>query len=235
MYGSGGFTTYEDARTSEQLRHWVDELGIPRVKVKIAESWGTNPRRDLHRVRLAREVIGDDAQLFVDANGGYSVGQAVRMAHRMADLDVSWFEEPVSSDDLDGLRTVRLQVAPDVAAGEYSYTLYDTRRLCAGAVDCVQLDLTRCGGVTGWLRGAAVAAAYNLQVSAHCAPALHAHVATAVPNLRHLEYFHDHARIESLLFDGVLDAHGGELRPDQGRPGLGLRLRGEDAEPYRTM
>jgi L-alanine-DL-glutamate epimerase-like enolase superfamily enzyme len=152
----------------------------------------------------------------------------------MADYDVTWFEEPVSSQDIAGLAAVRGQVRPDVAAGEYSWTLADSARLLTGgAVDCLQLDVTRCGGVTEFLRGAALAAAYNTQVSAHCAPNLHAHVGAATPNLRHVEYFHDHQRIEQLLFDGALDPQGGALRPDPGRPGLGLQLRAADAERYR--
>ena len=235
VYGSGGFTTYDDARTREQLSGWVGQDRIPRVKIKIGESWGSNESRDLARVALAREVIGPDTELYVDANGGYSTGQAVRMADRMDQFGVTWFEEPVSSQDPRGLATVRRQVRPDVTAGEYSWTLADSARLLAAeAVDCLQLDVTRCGGITEFLRGAALAAAHNVQVSGHCAPNLHAQVAVTVPNLRHLEYFHDHQRIERMLFDGTLDPAGGVLTPDPGLPGLGLELRSADAERYRA-
>ncbi len=234
VYGSGGFTTYDEARTREQLTGWVGKDRIPRVKIKIGESWGGNEPRDLARVALAREVIGPDAELYVDANGGYSAGQAVRVARQMDNFGVTWFEEPVSSQDLAGLAAVRRQVRPDVTAGEYSWSLADSARLLeAGAVDCLQLDVTRCGGITEFLRGAALAAAHNVQVSGHCAPNLHAHVGVAVPNLRHLEYFHDHQRIERMFFDGALDPEGGTLTPDPGRPGLGLELRSGDAERYR--
>jgi L-alanine-DL-glutamate epimerase-like enolase superfamily enzyme len=235
VYGSGGFTTYDERAARAQLERWTGELGIPRVKIKIGESWGNEPGRDLARITFAREVIGPDAELYVDANGGYTRKQAVRMALTMADQDVTWFEEPVSSDDLDGLREVRDQVTPDVTAGEYGYDLvYFARMVDAAAVDCLQADVTRCGGFTEWQRAAAVAAARGLQVSGHCAPNLHAHVAAAVPNLRHLEYFHDHERIESMLFDGALDPSGGTLRPDPARPGLGLALKESDAAPYRV-
>jgi len=235
IYGSGGFTTYDEATARAQLERWVGQWGIPRVKIKVGESWGSCERRDLTRIAFAREVVGADVELYVDANGGYTRKQAIRVAHAMAASDVTWFEEPVSSDDLDGLREVRDQTSPDTAAGEYGYDLvYFARMVAAQAVDCLQVDVTRCGGITDWLRAAAVAAAYNLQVSGHCAPNLHAHVAAAVPNLRHLEYFHDHVRIESMLFDGVLDPAGGVLRPDQGRPGFGLTLKRADAEPYPT-
>ena len=234
VYGSGGFTTYDDVRTREQLSGWVDKNRIPRVKIKIGESWGSNESRDLARVALAREVIGPDTELYVDANGGYSTGQAVRMAHQMDQFGVTWFEEPVSSQDPAGLAIIRRQVRPDVTAGEYSWTLADSARLlAAGAVDCLQLDVTRCGGITEFLRGAALAAAHNVQVSGHCAPNLHAQVGVAVPNLRHLEYFHDHQRIERMLFDGALDPAGGVLTPDPDHPGLGLILRSADAERYR--
>ena len=104
----------------------------------------------------------------------------------------------------------------------------------AAAVDCLQVDASRCGGLTEWLRAAAVAASYGLEVSGHCAPHLHAHVAAATPNLRHLEWFHDHVRIENLFFDGTLDPAGGVLRPAADAPGHGLTLRRGDAEPFRV-
>ncbi len=233
IYGSGGFTSYDTQQTRDQLAGWVQRDNIPRVKIKIGESWGGNERRDLERVVLAREVIGDGPELYVDANGGYTTGQAVRVADRLTGCGVTWFEEPVSSQDLAGLAAVRRQVRPDVAAGEYSWSLADSAQLIAAeAVDCLQLDATRCGGFTEFLRGAALAAGHNLQVSAHCAPNLHAHVGAAVPNLRHVEYFHDHQRIERMLFDGALDPEGGILTPAP-EPGLGMCLRESDAEKYR--
>jgi L-alanine-DL-glutamate epimerase-like enolase superfamily enzyme len=235
VYGSGGFTTYDAAAARAQLERWTGDLAIPRVKIKIGESWGTAQARDLARIAFARNVIGPETELYVDANGGYTRKQAVRMARAMAEHDVTWFEEPVSSDDLDGLREVRDQVDPDVTAGEYGYDLtYFARMVDAEAVDCLQVDVTRCGGITEWLRAAAVAAARGLQVSGHCAPNLHAHVAAAVPNFRHLEYFHDHARIETMLFDGALDPSGGVLRPDPSRPGLGLTLKDATCARYRV-
>ncbi|MGH9079838.1 MAG: enolase C-terminal domain-like protein [Acidimicrobiales bacterium] len=235
VYGSGGFTTYDDATTRAQLERWVGEWDISRVKIKIGESWGSAYRRDLDRVALARQVIGDDVELYVDANGGYSRKQAIRMGRRCVEEHaVTWYEEPVSSDDLDGLREVRDNCDADVTAGEYGYTVDYLERMAGhGAVDCLQVDVTRCGGYTAWLRGAAVAGAHHLQVSGHCAPNLHAHVATAVPNLRHLEYFHDHHRIETMLFEGTLSPKGGQLTPDRDRPGNGLAFRYDDAEKFR--
>jgi L-alanine-DL-glutamate epimerase-like enolase superfamily enzyme len=235
LYGSGGFTTYDDQWLSGQLSEWVGAQGIPRVKIKIAESWGSEVARDLARMRRARAVVGDSAELFVDANGGYRAKQAIRVMREVEDLDITWLEEPVSSDDLAGLRQVRHAVRPDVAAGEYATDIRYARAMCeAGAVDCLQADVTRCGGITEWLRIAAVAASFGIEISGHCAPHLHAAVASSVPNLRHLEWFHDHVRVESMLFDGTLDPAGGVIRPDPHAPGHGLELKVADAERYRV-
>lgn len=232
VYGSGGFTTYDDQQQHRQLVGWTEQ-GIPRVKMKIAESWGTDEARDLARMTAARRSIGDDVELFVDANGGYDRKQAVRVMRAAADLDVRWFEEPVSSDDLDGLGVVRDQVTADVAAGEYGYDLSYFERM-AGSVDCLQIDVTRCGGISEFLRAAAMAAATGLDVSAHGAPHQVLAVAAAVPNLRHIEWFHDHVRIESMLFDGSVTATGGTAPVNLTEPGNGMAFRATLAEQYRV-
>ncbi len=236
IYGSGGFTTYDDKTTRAQLEQWVDAWAVPRVKIKIGETSGHNAPRDLARVALSRKTVGPDCELFVDANGGYTRKQAIRLGVEMFErYNVTWFEEPVSSDDLAGLREVRDQCRSDIAAGEYGYSpWYYTPMLIAGAVDCVQADVTRCGGYTAWREVAALVAAHQLQISGHCAPNLHAHVALSVPNLRHLEYFHDHVRIEQMLFDGALDPTGGSLSPDRGMAGHGMTLKEADGERYRV-
>ena len=231
VYGSGGFTSYPDGRLADQLGGWAQQ-GIPRVKMKV----GRDPARDLERVRVAREAIGPTTELYVDANGALTRMQALRFAHRYAeDYGVSWFEEPVSSDDLEGLRLLRDR-APggmDIAAGEYGYTLdYFERMLAAGAITCLQADVTRCEGITGFLRVAALCQARSLELSAHCGPSIHAHPCCAVVPFRHLEYFHDHARLERMLFDGVLEPEAGALRPDFSRPGNGLELKRSDADRY---
>ena len=232
VYGSGGFTTYTDAELEAQLGGWVERDGCSFVKMKV----GTDPGRDPHRIALAKRAIGG-ATLFVDANGALSIKEALRFAGIFADHGVAWFEEPVTSDDLDGLRLVR-ERAPagmDIAAGEYIYTLDDARRmLAAGAVDCLQADATRAGGLAGFLRVAALCDAHHIDLSGHCAPAMHCHAALAAPNLRHLEWFHDHVRIERMLFDGAPVPVGGVIRPDLSRPGHGLVLRAAAAEPHRV-
>lgn len=232
VYGSGGFTTYSDEQLRAQLGGWVND-GIPRVKMKI----GTHPEDDLRRVRVARDAIGADAELFVDANGAYSRKQALEFAQRFAsECNVSWFEEPVSSDDIAGLRVLRDRspAGMDIAAGEYGWTaMYLRNMIEAEAVDVIQADATRCGGVTGFMDAAAIADAHPLPLSAHCGPSVHLHLACAARPLRHVEYFHDHVRIESMLFDGFRAAKNGVMYPDLSRPGMGLAFKRVDAERYR--
>lgn len=221
VYGSGGFTTLTDAELGAQITQWAD-AGCTAMKIKIGESWGSDIDRDLARVTTFRELAGPAVDLMVDANGGYRAGQARRMGRALDRLAVVWFEEPVSSDDIPGLAAVRAAVAGDVAAGEYAADGYDAARLCP-VVDCLQLDATRCGGYTGWLRGAALAAAHNLEISAHCAPSLHAPVAGSVPNLRHVEWFSDHAALEPILVEGAPTVHDGAIHP-RSAPGHGMTV-----------
>lgn len=234
VYGSGGFTSYDDHTLASQLATWVEQ-GIPRVKLKI----GRHPDKDRHRLDVARKAIGDDVALFADANGAYSVSPAVEWAHVLrGEFGVEWFEEPVTSDDLAGLRAVRERRPGglDIAAGEYLPNPWAARAMVsAEAVDCLQLDVTRCLGITGFLEAAAVAAAHQLDVSAHCAPQQSMPACAALPRLRHLEWFHDHVRIESMLFDGPVEpSDGGVLRPRRDQPGNGLSLRRSDAERFRV-
>ena len=230
VYGSGGFTSYSDAELQDQLAGWAD-AGIAGVKMKI----GREAERDVGRVALAREAIGPSTALFVDANGAYDRKQALAQAGRFAAHGVAWFEEPVSSDDLEGLRLIRDRgpAGMAIAAGEYGYDLpYFRRMLAAGAVDVLQADATRCAGITGFLQAGALCAAYGVPLSAHTAPALHLAPCCALSCVRHIEYFHDHVRIERALFDGVPPLRNGRLRPDPARPGLGLTFKRADADRY---
>lgn len=230
IYGSGGFTSYPVDRLQRQLAGWVEQ-GIQRVKMKI----GQDPAQDIARVAAAREAVGSDTELFVDANGGYDRKQALQKARAFEDLNVTWFEEPVSSDDLEGLRLLRdhAPAGMEITAGEYGYDpFYFRLMLEAGAVDVMQPDATRCGGVTGFLAAAALCFAHHVPVSAHTAPAIHHQICCAVPGARHLEYFHDHVRIERMFLDGFPEPQNGTLRPSRAEPGLGLTFRSSDAAPY---
>jgi L-alanine-DL-glutamate epimerase-like enolase superfamily enzyme len=230
VYGSGGFTSYSIAQLCDQLGGWVAD-GIRAVKMKI----GRDPGADPGRVRAARDAIGPEAELFVDANGALNRKAALALAERLAPLGVTWLEEPVSSDDLEGLRLLRdrAPAGMDIAAGEYGYDLFYFRRmLAAGAVDVLQADATRCAGISEFLRAGALCAAWGVPLSAHTAPSIHAHPCCALSSAVHVEYFHDHARIERMLFDGALAPRAGKLRPDRSRPGLGLVFKRADAERW---
>ena len=231
IYGSGGFTTYSDRELQHQLGGWVANEGCSLVKMKV----GSQPERDPERVKAAKQAIGEQATLFVDANGAYRLQQAIELAGDFAEQQVGWFEEPVSSDDLAGLRAARRRAPAgmEIAAGEYAYTVdYVRGMLEARAVDVQQADVTRCGGITAFLQIAALCEAFHIDLSGHCAPALHLHVACASPRLRHLEWFHDHVRIEQMLFDGAPVAANGLIRPDPARPGNGLAFKHQDAARY---
>jgi L-alanine-DL-glutamate epimerase-like enolase superfamily enzyme len=233
VYGSGGFTNYPLDRLCDQLGGWAEQ-GIPRVKLKVSR----HPEEDPRRLDAVRKAVGSDVEVFVDSNGALNRKQALYWARRFAEQwDVRWYEEPVTSDDPEGLRMLR-EEGPgrmDIAAGEYGFIMRDfTDLLRAEAVDCLQADVTRCGGITGVLQVSGLASGFVTDLSAHCAPAVSAHAFCAVERLRHLEYFHPHVRIESMLFDGTLEPEGGALRPDPARTGLGLRVKWEDAEPYRV-
>lgn len=231
-YGSGGFTSYSEVQLRRQLSGWIDD-GIRSVKMKI----GADPAADIDRVRRAREAIGGNAELFVDANGAFDRKEALSKAAVFEEARVTWFEEPVSSDDLDGLRLVREQAPPGmrITAGEYGYdSVYFRRMLQAGAVDVLQADATRCAGITGFLAAGNLSAAFVTPFSAHTAPSLHAHAACALPSAINVEYFFDHYRIEQMFFDGALRPVEGMLCPDASRPGYGLECKLPDMEKYRV-
>jgi L-alanine-DL-glutamate epimerase-like enolase superfamily enzyme len=232
VYGSGGFTSYSEKQLCEQFQNWVGE-GISMVKMKI----GREPNRDETRVKSARKAIGEKIKLFVDANGAFTPKQALNFAENDFEQNVCWFEEPVSSDNLCGLHFLR-ERAPaniEIAAGEYNYDLWHAQKMLeARAVDVLQADATRCG-VTGFLQMATLCAAFQIPLSAHTAPALHAHLCCAASRARHVEYFHDHVRIEQMLFEGATTKHkNGFLSPDFSQPGLGLELKRKGGAKFQV-
>jgi L-alanine-DL-glutamate epimerase-like enolase superfamily enzyme len=230
IYGSGGFTSYTPDQLREQVADWMAQ-DLRSVKIKV----GRDKQVDPERVKLVRSVVGHDVDVMVDGNGAYAPAEALEWAARFREQGVRYFEEPVSSDDLLGMAHVkrRAPAGMAIAAGEYGWNLpYFQRMLDAGAVDILQADVTRCGGVTNMLRVDGLCKARSMPSSAHCAPAISAHVCCAMETLIHIEYFFDHYRIERMLFDGTLDPHEGRLTPDRSRPGLGLELKREEAERY---
>jgi L-alanine-DL-glutamate epimerase-like enolase superfamily enzyme len=231
LYGSGGFTSYSDAQLTQQFEGWARQ-GFTRFKMKI----GREPARDRHRVRVAREAIGAAAELFVDANSAYTRAQALENAQAFAnEVGIRWLEEPLEPWDFEGLHFLRGRMPQqvEIAEGEYGYDLpYFRRLLEAEAADVVQADATRCGGITGFLKVAALCEAWARPLSSHCAPLLHLPLGCAVLPFRHAEYFHDHARIERELFEGFPPCEGSVLRPNLSAPGFGVAFKWQDAERY---
>ena len=232
-YGSGGFTSYSDSKLREQLGGWA-EAGFLAVKMKI----GRDAAADIDRVHVARRAIGPNVQLFVDANGAYTRKQALYQAHRFQGTTMSpGLKNPSSSDDLEGLRLIRDAGPPgmDIAAGEYGYdSWYFRRMLSAGAVDVLQADATRCGGITGFLLADALCESHSMPLSAHTSPSIHAHACCAAQRAINVEYFFDHSRIEAIAFDGALKVTDGLLSPDLSRPGFGLTLKETEMRPYKV-
>lgn len=231
IYGSGGFTNYSTRQLQQQFSNWAGD-GIGYMKMKV----GTKPEDDPERVRQARSAIGESNELFVDANGAYSVKQALEMGKEFETYQISWYEEPVPSDNLNGLQFIRDHSLDKVriAAGEYGYNLpYFSQMLQCKAVDVLQADATRCGGITNYLKAGYLAEAYQIPFSSHCAPWLHLHASLALPSFFISEYFFDHQRIEKLFFDGILPPENGYLSPNLQLPGLGLILKEKDIQNYK--
>ena len=232
-YGSGGFTSYTEKQLVDQLSGWASD-GLRFVKMKI----GREPEKDVDRVSAVQKALRGRAELYVDANGAYQRKQALEKSRQFGDLGVTWFEEPVTSDDRIGLHMLVEHAPPvmNIAAGEYCYVLDDARLLIeAQAVDVLQADVTRCGGITNFLKIGNVCETYHLPLSAHTSPSVHATLCCALVPAMNVEYFHDHSRIEQMIFDGALHPVGGNLKPDLGRPGLGLSFKRADAEKFQVF
>jgi L-alanine-DL-glutamate epimerase-like enolase superfamily enzyme len=230
VYASGGFTSYSLIELCAQMSEWK-AAGMTRVKMKV----GQHPEQDVERVRAVREIIGPQTEFYVDANGAYTRKQALAFAEAYRELGVSWFEEPVSSDDLEGLHFIRdhAPTGMTIAAGEYGYDLtYFQRMLAAQAVDTLQADVTRCGGFTEILKIAALCEAHHVPLSGHTAPTLHTHIALALNPIAHIEYFIDHYRIEQHLFEGAIIPLKGLATVDSHQSGLGLTLREKEAKRF---
>ena len=231
IYASGGFTNYSEQQLREQVRDWADQ-GFASMKIKV----GRDKVADPGRVDTVRSVAGPNVELMVDGNGAYTPQEALHWAGCFREQGVTYFEEPLSSQDLHGLAELRRRAPAGlaIAAGEYGWNLpYFQQMLDAEAVHILQADVTRCGGITNLLRIDGLCKARNLPFSAHCAPAVSAHACCAMETVVHIEYFFDHYRIEGLLFDGTLDPEQGLLSPDRSRSGHGLELKG-DAARYRV-
>lgn len=233
-YASGGWA--DAAGIGAQLKSYIDAGGFRAVKMRVGSMDG-RPQVSADRVKAARKAIGPDVELMVDAHGTYTVAEAKRFAHLVADCDLAWFEEPVTADDRAGMAEFRASTMIPVAAGESECTRFDFAALIADrAVDILQPDPAFCGGITEAMRIANLASSFNLRFAPHLwagAPCFFAglHVLAAAPAGYIAEYslganpmIHLLSRAPILVEDGTLAV------PDA--PGLGLDMNTEMIARY---
>lgn len=224
IYGSGGWTNYDEKELVAEQTGYVDR-GIPRVKMKVGKDFGQSEREDIARLNAVRKAVGDDVEIYVDANNGYYAKQAIRMSRMFEDYDVKWFEEPVIADDIEGLAAISRATTIPVATGEHEYTKYGFKDLIArGAVDIVQPDIGRVGGVTEWMKAAYLAHAFNLPVAPHAVQLVHLHCAMATPNLKVVEYLGSVEKNDDFFYTDYPKPVNGTWAPYPDKPGLGLEL-----------
>jgi L-alanine-DL-glutamate epimerase-like enolase superfamily enzyme len=223
VYASGGWTSYSDEKLVEEVQGMLDR-GFSTVKVKVGVEGGTNPNRDLARVRKLREAIGPDVRLLLDANNCWDAATAARFANRVAEYDPFLLEEPVFADDIPGLARFKRSTDIPLGTGEHEYTRFGVRDLLlADAVDVVQADGARVGGFTEMLKIAALTQAWNVPFAPHAMENIHLHLLAAIPNglfLERLLLFED---VTARVFaDAPVPIDGHLHVPDL--PGLGLAL-----------
>jgi L-alanine-DL-glutamate epimerase-like enolase superfamily enzyme len=224
IYGSGGWTSFSEAELVREQAGYV-ERGIPRVKMKVAKDFGKSEAEDLKRLAAVRKAVGDDVEIFVDANNGYYAKQAIAMSRRFEEFNVRWFEEPVLADDIQGLAEISRATTIPVATGEHEYTKYGFKELISqGGADIVQPDVGRVGGVTEWMKVAHLAHAFNLPVAPHAVQLVHLHLACATPNLRVVEYLGVSEETDKIFYTEFPEPKNGMWTPYPDRPGLGLEL-----------
>jgi L-alanine-DL-glutamate epimerase-like enolase superfamily enzyme len=224
IYGSGGWTSYTEAELVREQTSYV-ERGIPRVKMKVAKDFGRSEREDIQRLAAVRKAVGDDVEIYVDANNGYYAKQAIGMARHLSEYDVKWFEEPVLADDISGLAAVARAIDIPVATGEHEYTRYGFKSLIAeGGADIVQPDVGRVGGVSEWMKVAHLAQAFNLPIAPHAVQLVHLHLACCIPNLKVVEYLGTVEEGDRIWYTEFPQQQDGYWSPYADRPGLGLEL-----------
>jgi L-alanine-DL-glutamate epimerase-like enolase superfamily enzyme len=224
IYGSGGWTSYTEAELVREQMSYV-ERGIPRVKMKVAKDFGRAEREDVKRLAAVRKAVGDDVEIYVDANNGYYAKQAIGMARHLSEYDVKWFEEPVLADDIAGLAAIARAIDIPVATGEHEYTRYGFKSLIAdGGADIVQPDVGRVGGVSEWMKVAHLAQAFNLPVAPHAVQLVHLHLACCISNLKVVEYLGTVEEGDRIWYTEFPQPRDGYWSPYPDRPGLGLEL-----------
>lgn len=232
IYGSGGWTSFTEAELVREQAGYV-ERGIPRVKMKVAKDFGKSEEEDVRRLAAVRKALGDDVEIFIDANNGYYAKQAIRMARRFQEYNVGWFEEPVLADDIEGLAQIARSIDIPVATGEHEYTKYGFKELISrGGADIVQPDVGRVGGITEWMKVAHLAHAFNLPVAPHAVQLVHLQMALCTPNLKVVEYLGTTEGGDRVWYTEFPEPKDGMWAPYPDRPGLGLELNPASVRKY---
>jgi L-alanine-DL-glutamate epimerase-like enolase superfamily enzyme len=181
-----GWLNYSVEQLVEEAARLLDQ-GYPALKAKVGLP---DTDEDVRRIETLRRSIPDDILLMVDANQTWDLMQARRAARKLGELDLAWLEEPMHPDDIDAHRLLGTESTIPIALGEHVYTTHAFRDyIAAYAVDVVQVDVCRVGGITPWLEVAALADAANLRVCPHAGDLMqvHQHLVKAIPNSWMLE------------------------------------------------
>jgi L-alanine-DL-glutamate epimerase-like enolase superfamily enzyme len=233
IYGSGGWTNFSEKELIEEQLSYV-ERGIPRIKMKVGKDFGTAEEEDIRRLAAVRKAVGDEVEIYVDANNGYYAKQAIRMARRFEEYNVKWFEEPVLADDIEGLASISRSINIPVATGEHEYTKFGfTDLISRGGADIVQPDVGRVGGVTEWMKVAHIAHGFNLPVAPHAVQVVHLHLTCAIPNLKVVEYLGIVEQRDNFVYNDFPEPKNGMWSPYPDRPGLGLDLNQDVVKKYK--
>lgn len=223
VYASGGWTSFSDDQLVDEMKGMVAQ-GYKAVKFKVGVEGGTNPRRDVERVRKVREALGPTIDILVDANNCFDAATGVQLANRIREYDIFLFEEPVFADDIPGLAKFKRGTDIPLGTGEHEYTKFGVRDLLLhDAVDIVQVDGARVGGYTEMLKAAALTQAWNVKFAPHAMENIHLNLAGAVPNTLFLERLIMFEEITARTFrNAPVPVDGFMEIPDL--PGLGLEL-----------
>ena len=199
------------------------ETGFKQMKTQLALPGETSPEKEVERARHVREAAGPDIDLMCDINQRWAVHQAIDIGRRVEDVHFFWLEDVTAHDDYRGLARVADALITPLAGGECLYGIAPFRHMIeAHSVDIVMIDLNRVGGISNWMKVAALAEAFNLPVVSHLLPEIHVHLIAAIPNGLTVEYMPWSFR----LFEEVPAPVKGELAVPT-KPGLGLRFSGE--------
>ena len=204
------------------------ELGFKQMKTQMGAE--NTAEKEVARIRVLREAVGDDIDLMCDINQLWNVNQAIDIGQRVEQYHLLWLEDVVARDDYQGLARVADSLNTPIAAGEYVYGIRPFRHMLeARSVDIVMIDLLRVGGITQFRKVAGMAEAFNLPVVSHLIPEIQVHNIAAIPNGLTVEYMPWTLR----LFEETPEIENGEiLVPD--KPGLGLQFDQDVIKKYQV-